>query len=30
MEVFDFIVTKLADFLTDRGFANGAVGNWFL
>ena len=30
MEVFDFTVTKLADFLTYTGFANAEVGNWIM
>ena len=30
MEIFDFIGTKLADFLTYTGFANAEVGNWVM
>ena len=30
MEVFDFIGTKLSDFLTYTGFANAEMGNWIM
>mgnify|MGYP000653498529 CR=1 FL=1 len=30
MEVFDFIGTKLSDFLTYTGFANAELGNWIM
>ncbi len=30
MEIFDFIGTKLSDFLTYTGFANAELGNWIM
>ena len=30
MEIFDFIGTKFADFLTYTGFANAEIGNWVM
>ncbi|MBQ8283451.1 MAG: sodium ion-translocating decarboxylase subunit beta, partial [Paraprevotella sp.] len=30
MEIFDFIGTKFADFLTYTGFANAELGNWIM